>query len=186
MRASVALTVCAIVALSGCAEVMFKRGAGPGSMQSAQPSCREQSADETAYGNCLRAAGYVYAKPSTSGALFVAPTAETAAPFEGETVAPPPAADSAALTAHVEPAARAGVSFAPTTAPTPKSVVNPLREVTVASWWKLGGNAGGLEADQGSCAGQLGDAHKVAANSKLVTVGMRGCLNSKGWFVVGK
>ena len=186
MRATLALGVCAVVIVSGCAEVMFKRGAGPGNMQSAQHSCREQSADETAYGNCLRAAGYVYEKPSASGALFVAPVAETAAAAAGESAAPAPAADSMPMTAHVEPAARAGVSIAPQAIPTPTPAINPLTEVTVASWWKLGGSAGGLETDQGSCAGQLGAAHKVAANSKVVTVGMLGCLKSKGWFAVGK
>lgn len=196
-RASLlAATLGIALASSGCGEVMFKRGAGPGDMSNAQADCRKNAKDEEAYASCMRAAGYVYEKPSTEGVLFVAPTPVEAEPATAsaaaQTSAPSVAAGAASvvpapgqLTATVEPAARAGESVAKPK-PAPKLPADPLAQVNVASWWKLGGSAGGLDADQASCADKLGEAHKTAPNAKRVTVGMVSCLRGKGWFAVGQ
>lgn len=181
---------------AGCGEVMFKRGAGPGDMQNAQADCRKNTKDEDAYAACLRAAGYVYEKPTSDSVLFVAPTPVEAAPEAAAAASDPlPAAAGAAgapvaaapgqLTATVEPAARSGESLAKPK-PAPKLPADPLTQVDVASWWKLGASAGALDTDQASCAEKLGEAHKVAPNAKRVTVGMVSCLRGKGWFAVGK
>ncbi len=196
-RASLlAATLGIALTTTGCGEVMFKRGAGPGDMSNAQADCRKNSKDEDAYAGCMRAAGYVYEKPTTESVLFVAPTpVEAEAATSGsaaETSASSVAAGAAAvapapgqLTATVEPAARAGESVAkPKSAP--KLPADPLAQVSVASWWKLGASAGALDADQASCADKLGEAHKVAPNAKRVTVGMVSCLRGKGWFAVGQ
>ncbi|MGE0860028.1 MAG: hypothetical protein AB7I01_02250 [Gammaproteobacteria bacterium] len=200
-RASfLAAAVCTVIATAGCGEVMFKRGAGPGDMSNAQADCRKNAKDEDAYAGCMRAAGYVYEKPTTEGVLFVAPTPVEAEPATagvpaaagesdassiaaGAALAPSPAPGQ--LTATVEPAARAGESVAKPK-PAPKLPADPLAQVNVASWWKLGGSAGGLDADQASCAEKLGEAHKTAPNAKRVTVGMVSCLRGKGWFAVGQ
>lgn len=180
-----------LLAAGGCGEVMFKRGAGPGEMQNTQAGCRQKSADEDAYATCLRAAGFVYEKPGEGGVLFSAPvpvatdaaaTTESAAPAAAGAAAP---AAAGGLTATVEPAGRAGASQA-APKPAPQLPADPLAKVKVASWWKLGGNAGGLAADQASCAASLGDAHRMDPNARTATVGMVGCLRGKGWFAVGQ
>ncbi len=201
-RVALWLAVWALSSMFGCAEVTFKRGAGPDAMQATEQSCREKTTDVDAYAGCLRAAGYTYAKPSDSAALF-GDQAQQAAANESDAVMPDatvteetPApvaaagvADDSIITAptvSVEPAERAGESLPQTTKPKARINRDPLAEVTVASWWKLGGTAGGLEADQGVCANTLGNAHRVAPNAKVVTIGMLRCLKDKGWFAVGR
>lgn len=149
-----------------CAEVTFKRGAGPDAMQATEQSCREKTADVDAYAGCLRAAGFIYAKPSDTAALFVAEEERAAAGESSAAIAeaamteaiPDPAAAAAAAAndsssatplISVEPAERAGASLPQSAKPKVKMNRDPLAEVTVASWWKLGGTAGGLEVDQG-------------------------------------
>ena len=169
-RAALLACGCALVLLNGCAEVTFKRGAGPGEMQATEQACRAKSDDVGAYKACLHAAGFVYAQPSSDAALF-------AENDQGGDAAP---------TISVEVSGRAGVSPARAPEPAAKAPTDPLKEVTVASWWKLGGTAGGLEADQADCGTVLGDAHTVAPNAKVVTIGMLRCLKGKGWFAVGR
>lgn len=185
---------CALVTLCGCAEVTFKRGAGPGEMHATEQGCRDKTADVEAYKACLHAAGFIYAKPSGDTALLVEDDQQQSAEDElaasavqAEAPAQTPAATSdAAPTVSVEPSGRAGQSVPRAAKPKTKLPTDPLKQVTVASWWKLGGTAGGLEADQGTCASTLGNAHRVAPNAKLVTVGMLRCLKGKGWFAVGR
>lgn len=188
----------ALVLASGCAEVTFKRGAGPGEMQATEQGCRAKSADVEAYKACLHAAGFIYAKPSGDAVLFADEQPTGAADEDGFAVgnapgpSPTPASGPAttaaesgdAPTVSVAPSGRAGESLPQP----PKAAVpaDPLKKVTVASWWKLGGTAGGLEADQASCGAQLGDTHTIAPNAKVVTIGMLRCLKGKGWYAVGQ
>lgn len=192
VRAAVLACGCSLIAVGGCAEVTFKRGAGPGEMQATEQGCRARSADVEAYKACLNAAGFLYAKPTGDTALFAddGETADVAATDTGIATAvhedAAPIADAGAPTVKVEPSGRAGESLPQAATRKTKAPADPLKKVTVASWWKLGGTAGGLEADQGSCATSLGDAHRVAPNAKVVTVGMLRCLKTKGWFAVGR
>ena len=182
---------CVIAALNGCAEVTFKRGAGPGQMQAAEQTCRDTTADADAYAACLRAAGFIYAKPSGATALFVEPedtSSDVTDASDSTTTDTAPAAASsvAAATVSVEPSGRAGQTLSQASQAKAKVPTSPLKEITVASWWKLGGTAAGLEADQMTCGNTLGNAHRVAANAKVVTVGMLACLRGKAWFAVGR
>ena len=191
-RTAVMMSSCAVLVLTGCAEVTFKRGAGPGEMQATEQGCREKTATVEAYKACLNAAGFIYAKPSGDTVLFAddEETAQAAATDTGIATAveeePASVASDGAPTVSVEPSGRAGESQPQATKPVAKAPADPLKKVTVASWWKLGGNAGGLEADQASCGTTLGEAHHVAPNARVVTVGMLRCLKTKGWFAVGR
>ncbi len=170
---------CALVLLNGCAEVTFKRGAGPGEMQATEQGCRAKSADVEAYKACLNAAGFIYAKPSGDAVLFAD---DAAAGTDGIALGTAP---DTSPTVSVEPSGRAGEPL-PQTAKPAAAPADPRKKVTVASWWKLGGTAGGLEADQASCGATLGEAHAVAPNAKIMTIGMLRCLKGKGWFAVGR
>jgi len=197
-RAALIASGCAVIGLTGCAEVTFKRGAGPGEMQATEQACREKTATVEAYKSCLHAAGFIYAKPSGDTVLFAEDEDDTGIAVASETIAEAEAASGAAPavaaaansagapTVSVEPSGRAGESLPQAAQPKVRAPADPLKKVTVASWWKLGGTAGGLEADQATCGTTLGEAHHVAPNAKLVTVGMLRCLKTKGWFAVGR
>jgi hypothetical protein len=196
-RMTVIVSGCVVIALTGCAEVTFKRGAGPEQMQATEQGCREKTATVEAYKACLNAAGFIYAKPSGDTVLFGddeeaadAATADAAAADTGIATAveeePASIATDAAPTVSVEPSGRTGESLPQAKKPVAKAPADPLKKVTVASWWKFGGTADGLNADQATCASTLGEAHHVAPNAKVVTVGMLRCLKTKGWFAVGR
>ncbi|MEE3329403.1 MAG: hypothetical protein VX246_00920 [Myxococcota bacterium] len=54
-----ALLVLSAVALAGCAGATFKRGASPGSIAADERACREKTATEKEYADCMRERGYV-------------------------------------------------------------------------------------------------------------------------------
>ena len=191
-RTAVMVSGCAVIALTGCAEVTFKRGAGPDQMQATEQGCREKTATVEAYKACLNAAGFIYAKPSGDTVLFAddEEAAQTAAADTGIATAveeePASVPAAGAPTVSVEPAGRTGESLPQATRPVAKAPADPLKKVTVASWWKFGGTSDGLNAGQATCGSTLGEAHQVAPNAKVVTVGMLRCLKTKGWFAVGR
>ena len=191
-RTAVMVSGCAVIALTGCAEVTFKRGAGPDQMQATEQGCREKTATVEAYKACLNAAGFIYAKPSGDTVLFAddEEAAQAAAADTGIATAveeePASVATADAPTVSVEPAGRTGESLPQATKPVAKAPADPLKKATVASWWKFGGTSDGLNADQATCGSTLGEAHHVAPNAKVVTVGMLRCLKTKGWFAVGR
>lgn len=59
------------LALTGCADVVFKAGASPGEIQRDEIACREQAEDDAAYDACMTERGYHLAR--TEGALGWAP-----------------------------------------------------------------------------------------------------------------
>ncbi|MBK7951296.1 MAG: hypothetical protein IPK00_21680 [Deltaproteobacteria bacterium] len=59
------------LALTGCADVVFKAGASPGDIQRDEVACREQAEDDAAYDACMTERGYHLAR--TEGALDWAP-----------------------------------------------------------------------------------------------------------------
>ena len=191
----------ASVALGGCGEVIFKRGAGPGDMAASQQSCHEKSGgSDASFAACMKDAGFVYSKDTGDGALVgvlkpalpaAAPavaastTAEATNTASESTTTAPTAACCAHGTAKVVPSGRGGETIGP--GPTPKPApVDPMAPVAVSSWWKLGGSAGALAAAEDVCIGKLGNAHRPDSNSTKVTAAMLGCLKEAGWYAVGK
>jgi len=206
MRRSILLPGLCVVAtcsLAGCGEMVFKRGADPGSMASTQAACRAKTDDEPAYIACMEQQGYVVKGSAQS--VFVSGADEPAAGTTGggkpssffvEGTAPAPAAPvakapAAKPAAPAAPAAAAAVvpaTVAPAAvAPKPAvAAVDPLELVDVASWWKLGGSASGLEAAQADCVAKLGNAHRPVPDSTQVTRGLIGCLRDAGWRGIGR
>lgn len=54
-----ALLVLSAVVLAGCAGATFKRGASPDSIAADERACREKTATEEEYADCMRERGYV-------------------------------------------------------------------------------------------------------------------------------
>lgn len=105
-------------------------------------------------------------------------TAIPAAPLDAPAPTPPPAPSP------FKPDIR---SEAPPEEPTPVVVeTDPMAPVNVASWWKLGGTAAGLEKAINACVAELGDGHRPDPGARIVTVAMRACLRRAGWYGFGK
>lgn len=206
----------ATLALTGCGEMVFKRGADPGSMASAQSACRADTQDETAYVACMRDKGYLVkgsqdsvfvdndgasgsGGKSLGDALFVPGTAGATAAAAAKS-APPAAAVSAPAAApapvnsapaagSAPAAASAAVTSAPAPVPTPAAApvtLDPLEQVDVASWWKLGGSPDQLKAAQDRCVATLGNGHRPDPAGTKVTRAMIGCLKEAGWRGIGR
>lgn len=54
-----ALLVLSAVVLAGCAGATFKRGASPDSIAADERACREKTATDEEYADCMRERGYV-------------------------------------------------------------------------------------------------------------------------------
>jgi hypothetical protein len=174
----------AVAALAGCANISFKRGASGDAMAADERACRNETSDEAGYVECMRKRGaYVAGRSATSPAATVqatqTPTAVPAAPVapdadapNGKATVPPPPALPATVTTPLPPAS-----------PTP---VDPLEQISVASWWKLGANPADLDKAIDACVIKLGPAYRPGPGATVVTVALRDCLRQDGWFAVGK
>lgn len=178
------LLLCGALA-AGCASVTFKPGASADTAAADERACRAASADDAAFAACMRERGYYVggrdgAKPASKPQSTLprqhapAAAAEAAAPVAA---APAPPVEAAVVTDAVEEAAEPAAAD-----PIPE---DPLEQVSVASWWKVGGNPAGLEGDIDRCVAQLGDAHRPNPSAMVVTVGLRRCLRTAGWFALG-
>ena len=185
MRGRWVVSIGVVVLLAGCGATMsYKRGAGPDAMQADEQACRGTAAAIESYVDCMRARGWAVRggeNPAESAAAagwltrLRASGGSDAAPASAT---PSPAAEPLALTA--DPAAPAALASDADTAPAPP--FDPLAEVVVASWWKLGGSAAGLDAAIAGCVDELGAPHRPAGTARRVTAGLRACLRSSGWY----
>ena len=180
-----AVVVIITLASVSCASYTFKRGASPGDMAADEAACR---ATEQVFHECMRNRGWFIA--SNPGDLKPAePVVEqsTMTPAK-DTSAVPAAKESANQVAGAmasDPApSRADLKSGPA-AEVPK-VFDPLTPLAVSSWWKFGGNAGGLEHDIAACIAELGNAHRPQPAATIVTQGMHACLKGHGWYAIGK
>ena len=205
-----AAIVAVVLALgSGCTSVTFKRGASPTAMAADETGCREDNAAEDAYRRCMRDNGWFVA----GGASSAASSATSQSGRTGTGSSPASKVIDFSLTA-AEPEVR--TAQLPTTRPplpatpsvasntTPRlsssidasspvgastgglALVDGSSLVGVASWWKFGGTAGGLDTDIDDCTRELGDNHRPAPAVTRVSRAMGGCLRKRGWYAIGK
>ena len=200
MRSVPVLIIAFVTVLAGCGSVTFKRGAGPDSMAADERSCRAAGPDEAGFAACMRERGWFVAmtgeEAKTTGAADRWLEAQQGEPSAAST--PAASAQPATETPSARPVAPAtGTSVAPAhaapiapAAPMPRTepaepTFDPMTEVTVASWWKLGGSAAALDSAIAGCVASLGVAHRPDPGARRVTTGMRACLRADGWFAVG-
>ena len=177
--------------LTGCGEVVFKRGAGPGSMASAQSACRASTKDEQAYIACMEGEGYLVKGSQDSVFVDGPDTAAGSGKSLGDALFVPGTAAVTAAAAKAEPPATPVAKTAtpaPVVAPAavPAPALDPLEQVDVASWWKLGGSPDQLKAAQDRCVASLGNAHRPDSAGTKVTRAMIGCLKEAGWRGIGR
>lgn len=168
-----------VMALAGCGEMVFKRGADPGAMAVAQTDCRAAGDGEAAYVACMEGKGFLVKGSQDSvfaEGLRPTPGGAAATPTSVAPVAAVPGGGTATGTAGVVSPARAQAPQA----------VDPLERVKVASWWKLGGTPDQLAAAQAQCGETLGVAHRPATDGNEVTRAMVDCLRAAGWRGLGR
>ncbi len=179
----------ATLAITGCGEMVFKRGADPGSMASAQSACRADTQDETAYVACMQSKGYLVKGSQDSVFVDNDETAGGVGKSLGDALFVPAKSAPPAAAVPAPAAAPAAVQSAPAAVPAPAAppvTLDPLEQVDVASWWKLGGSPDQLKAAQDRCVATLGNAHRPDPAGTKVTRAMIGCLKEAGWRGIGR
>jgi hypothetical protein len=142
-------------ALSGCADIAFKRGSGPDAFAADRQACQTRNANPDAVRTCLAAAGWHITDldPATSPA-------------------PPPLAPPQ----PAEPAPSAPAQ--PTPAPPPPT---PTKTLHVGGWWKFGAGAADLQTAANACVKKLGPANTPDAGYHTITPPLYACLGTHGW-----
>ena len=141
-----------VLLLSGCGgEFSYKRGATATDFQSEKQRCESDSTTEQEIDACLQQQGW----------LVVGPDKPLIPLSRGET-----------KTIAVADDAMAEVDNKP---------VDPMEKLQVNSWWRVGAGPEKLMADSETCIAELGEAHSPEANMSLVTRGLLGCMQKKGW-----
>ncbi|MFT4585371.1 MAG: hypothetical protein ACI915_001273 [Gammaproteobacteria bacterium] len=183
--ARIAMVIAITLANVSCGSYTFKRGASPGDMAADESACR---GTEQVFHECMRKRGWFIAsnlsdlKPADPG--IEQPTIMPAQDTSAAQAATKSVNQVAGESKSERPPSRTGSKSVPT-ADVPK-VVDPLTPLAVSSWWKFGGNAGGLEQDIAACVAELGNAHRPQPAATIVTQGMHACLKEHRWFAIGK
>lgn len=160
-QAALPLILVISAALTACGEVAYKQGAGADQLETAKQKCNSQS--KTGYDECMKAEGWsIYKRDDDNPLMVVSPVEDNRAAASGYVA-------TAAVAVPKKDAA--GKPIPP----------NPMDKLNVSSWWKMGGNADGLQIDTDACVEKLGPAHKPVDGSNLYTRGLVLCLKDKGW-----
>lgn len=156
LNAGCAVLLCSSVfVMTGCgAELSYKRGASADAFQSEKQRCESASASEREIDQCLQEQGWV----------IVSPNKPLIPLSRGETKTISVASDAMAEEAG--------------------QPVDPLEELQVNSWWRAGAGPEKLMQDSDFCTLELGEDHSPQANMSLVTRGLLGCMQDKGWAVL--
>lgn len=176
------LVAMSLALLVGCSSVTFKRGASPTTMADDERACRaENGSEKAAYRTCMRDRGWFIAHLDRDDVeVPINPPDEQATPL---VVTPD-------VTIPDSPEQKPAISAPATRRSTRKASAPPtadqLQSITVASWWKLGGNVAVLDGDIADCVAELGIAHRPTSGTKTVTEGIRTCLRGRGWYGFGK
>lgn len=152
-NAGCAVLLCSsIFVMTGCgAEFGYKRGASADAFQSEKQRCESASASEREIDQCLQEQGWVVVSPDKP----LIPLSRG----ESKTI-------SAAGDALAEEVGQP---------------VDPLEKLQVNSWWRAGAGPEKLMQDSESCTSALGEEHSPKANMSVVTRGLLGCMQNKGW-----
>ena len=141
-----------LLVVSGCGgEFSYKRGATATDFQSEKERCESESASEKEIDQCLQQQGWLV----VSADKPLIPLSRG----ESKTIA---IADDAMAEIDDKP-------------------VDPMEKLQVNSWWRAGAGPEKLMNDSEACTAELGKEHSPEANISLVTRGLLGCMQKKGW-----
>ncbi|ODN66966.1 hypothetical protein [Methylophaga muralis] len=144
-----------VLLLSGCGgEFSYKRGATAKDFQSEKQRCETVASSEKEIDECLQQQGW----------LVVGPDKPFLPLSRGES----------------KTIAVAGDVMEETT----DQPVDPMEKLQVNSWWRAGAGPEKLMNDSNACSAELGEEHSPEANMSLVTRGLLGCMQKKGWAVL--
>ena len=177
-RPAILFTV--LVACGGCATVTFKPGASPEAMAADERACRSANTDEADYVECMKARGAFVASSNVAHERAAEPPKLVATREDVQ----PALSDVPVMTGDAGPVPTPSADAEPAAPPAAREPppANALERVEVASWWKLGGTANGLDKAITACVEKLGEAHRPNPTATVVTVGLRECLRTAGWY----
>lgn len=164
-----------LLALTGCQEMTFKAGAGPGDFTAAEKACRAEAAGaEESYERCMNARGFQVHRRSESI-------------FAGGATAATPAPEAMAASTPLTEAPTASPAATPAPAKkSPSAPPAPTGPIEVSSWWKFGGTAGEFDASRKACIAELNEPPSATANENIASPALVACLRKAGWFGIAK
>ncbi len=141
-----------VFVVSGCGgQFSYKRGATVKDFQSEKERCESASSSEKDIDQCLQQKGWLVVDADKP----LIPLSRG----ESKTIS---IADDAM-------------------AETDDNPVDPMEKLQVNSWWRAGAGPQKLITDSEACTAELGEEHSPEANMSLVTRGLLGCMQKKGW-----
>jgi len=141
-----------VLVISGCGgEFSYKRGATATDFQSEKDRCESNSSSEKEIDQCLQQQGWLVVNADKP----LIPLSRG----ESKTIS---IADDAMEEIDDKP-------------------VDPMEKLQVNSWWRAGAGPEKLINDSKACTAELGEEHSPEANMSLVTRGLLGCMQKKGW-----
>jgi hypothetical protein len=168
IRSSCSLLLATLL-LGGCGELAYKRGASAGDLDAAKKSCQSNAGDAAAVAKCMAGKGWAIQNLDKMEPLDDAdPVIEATALPSNQRIE-----NAASLPAAVPAASPAAVAV--------RKAPDMLDTFKVSSWWKTGSGAASLQADTEACVTRLGEAHRPAPQTQMVTRGLLLCMKDKGW-----
>lgn len=149
------LLLVVVLTVTACGgEFSYKRGATVADFKQSKSSCADTATSQAEIDACLAADGWLVVDIDKP----LAPVPIPADANDPESVAEQPDV------AIVAP--------------------DPLDEVKVGAWFKLGASSNQLIADSDQCVAELGEAHQPKHNMTLVTRGLISCMSELRWHVL--
>ncbi len=171
-----------ILTLSACGDFAYKRGAGANDLAADKSACEARSNDHKMIEQCLNDKGWTVQKLDD-----LDPFATASVNPDNRVISP----DTNTYTKNTAPSndnkTESATQTSSGTPPnsekstTPTPIADPLDKFIISSWWKVGGNAGGLQDAINDCVATLGEAHRPNPITNEATRGLGLCMRDKGW-----
>ncbi|NQX90238.1 MAG: hypothetical protein HRT77_16430 [Halioglobus sp.] len=191
-----ALLLMTALFVGGCgAEFGYKRGAGATDFQRQKQICAEQNSELNGIESCLKESGWVVVaadNPNVETQLVAPPKGPTST-RDGEPKgrAALGQEQQGSVTLDQEQRDSAGLDEVQQRSASPnlaqqaaRATTNPLTQVQINSWWKLGAGPAQLLGDGADCAASLGEGHQPQTNMSRVSVALLTCMRDSGWYAL--
>lgn len=188
----VSATVAALIA--GCGEISVKRGATPEEFMQARRFCEQNEGVFASVSACLEDQGWTIVGGAADDAQAAPLAAEPPLPGSEQDAQAAAESDAAAITFGTTdrrlglfPIKEETVSDprTPSEAAAPSAAqprtVDPMAEVRVNSWWKVGADGEALRRDGNLCLMALGEGYSASGNFSRLSYGVLQCLKTGGW-----
>jgi hypothetical protein len=166
--------VLAVLLLSACGELAYKRGATANDLATMKRSCSSKDASKEAVAKCMSDNGWAVrnldsSEPIASMQNEPDPVIEATENKDNRQIARPEVISKPNTTNIENPAHQE------------RKPADPMDTFKISSWWKLGGSPDNLKSSIQECVQSLGEANEPNTQSKKVTRGLLLCMQKKDW-----